>query len=344
MKKLLTLSVLTLSISSFAQVDYSACQEMFSSYGIDPEGKITDFQGSELVKKEVKDGVESYVIKGGGYGGIGMNHDKVIHITRDEKGNIASILKGPQEVSKDHLEKLKETQLNMQVMMAKPGLTGQYGMGYGFGSGELNEQNAMGYNLSKDDLKQLKKNWRKDKKLTRKVKKIIKKMQDSGKGQFHIGSESKFIVKDNKCERIEKSNRFYSEADKKIDSHKLHSKSACEEVAKIYKKHRDELYKCDMAHQAVSKDLYSNISKIKDIQPFMGMGMTGGYGMGAGLGSISSNPINGHVAVCKSNYPSLHEPYALPMSPAGGGQSGYGSPYSSENTGFGISNGLGIGF
>jgi hypothetical protein len=335
MKKILTLSILTLSISSFAQVDYSACQEPFSSYGIDPEGNITDYQGKELVKKEVKDGVESYVIKGGGYGGMGMNHDKTIHISRDEKGNIQSIVEGVQEVSKSELEKLKEAQLNMQVNMAKPGLGGQYGMGYGFGyNGELNEQNALGYNISKEDLKDLKKNWRKDKKLTRKVRRIIKKMQDSGKARFHIGSESKFVVNGSQCERIEKSNRFYSEKDKSIVSQKVHSKSACSEVAKIYKKHKNDIRKCNVAYQAISKDLYSDYSKVQDIQPFPGMGMGGfgGYGIGGGMGSSSSSPISGHVGICQSNYPSLFELKDLP------------SAYAPSNMGSGLSGGFGFGF
>ena len=334
MKKLLTLSVLTLSISSFAQVDYSSCQEMFSSYGIDPEGKITDYQGSELVKKEVKDGVESYLIKGGGYGGVGMNHDKLIHVARDEKGNVKSITEGPTQVTDELLEKLKESQLNMQVMMAKPGLGGQYGMAYGFGghNGELNEQNAQGFGISKEDLKDLKKDWRKDKKLTRKVKRIIKKMQKSGKGYFHLGSESKYAVADGKCEKVESSTRSYSEEQKKIITSKVHSKSACAEVAKIFKKHKNEIRKCELAHQAVSKDLYSDITKIKDIQPFPGMGMgLGGYPMGGGygFGGGSSSPISGHVGVCRSNYPSLFEPT---------------TPYAPSNIGLPMSGGFGFGY
>jgi hypothetical protein len=184
-------------------------------------------------------------------------------------------------------------------------------MGYGFGyNGDLNEQNFQRYNLTKDDLKEIKKDWRKDKKLTRKVKKIIKKMQDSGKGVFHLGSQTKFAINNNKCEKIESSNRSYSEEQKAIISNKVHSKSACAEVAKIYKKHKNEIQKCEIAHQAISKDLYADGSKVKDIQPYsIGLGGFPGYGGYGGYGAYggSSNPISGHLGTCQVNYPSLFD-------------------------------------
>jgi hypothetical protein len=310
MKKILTLSILTLSISGFAQVDYSECQIPFSSYAIDSEGKITDYQGKELVKKEVKDGIESYQIQTGGFYGGGLGDQKqIIHIARDEKGNIQSVVEGSLNVSKSDLEKLKEIQLNTQIMMAKPGLTGQYGYGFGGGYGGpgINDKNFKSFNITKEELKDLKKDWRKDKKLSRKVRRIIKKMQDSGKGYFPLGTESKFVVKNNKCEPVEKSNRSYSEEQKKIISGVIHSKAACSKVAKLFVKHKQQMQKCDVAHQAVSKDLYSDASIMKDISlyPGMGMGMGGYVGFGGGMGSYSTSPISNHVNVCRTNYPSL---------------------------------------
>jgi hypothetical protein len=345
MKKLLITSVSLLSLGAFAQVNYTKCNigEYGKPYNISSDGKLTDYTGQEYIKDSVVDGVETYKIPGGGYGGVKMP-DHYVSVERDKDGNIAKLIDGEINPSKKTINSIKEMQLNMQSMGGFPG--GGFG-GYGISPSDrsfmikddqgnfynkrlkkLTKEDKAQLGLSKEDIKAMKSDDRKSKKIARKARRAYKKLQNSGRGVYRVGSESNFSVKDGECTLKDSSVRMYSEKDKKVISYKSHSREACVEVSKIEKKYRAEQQKCSQLDNNVYTDMSKSFDKLKDISPIGGIGVQGG-----GIGYMSSNPIQSYANTCRSSYPDLFKD-SIGFSPYGAGS--LGTPLSNGGGGFGF--------
>jgi hypothetical protein len=343
MKNILTVSISLLSLGAFAQVNYSKCNTngYGKPYTISSEGKLTDFTGQDYVKDSVVDGVETYKIPGGGYGGIKMP-DHYVSLERDENGNVSKIIDGELNPTKKTIKRIKEMQLNMQSMggFAPGGYGGYPGSGiepsfmikdkkgnlYSKRLRKLTKEDKAQLGLSKDDIKALKSDLRKNKKLARKARRAYKKLQNTGRGIYHVGSESIFDIKNGECTLKESSHRQFSEKDNKVTSRKHHSREACAEVAKIEKKYRAEQVKCSQVSNNIYTDMTKSFEKLKDINPMGGIGIQGGYG----IGYVNTTPLQSYSSTCMANYPDLFD--KIP------------SIYNSQNLGFGIAPGSAIGF
>lgn len=108
--------------------------------------------------------------------------------------------------------------------------------------------------------------------------------QDKSTPTFYLGQEAEFDIKDGVCTPKIVSSRFFNSADGAVAKTPIFTKEACEEVSKLYIKHKDKISKCDESNKEVNTDLWQSNDKIKELYNG-GMGM---YGMGYGFGGQSS--------------------------------------------------------
>jgi len=335
MKKLALLTCI-LSTQAIAGVDYSKCSNPMTGMGLDSDGQVLLAPGQTIKSKSTDGNKESYVINSdySAFGGTG-NNDTKITIERDKQGRVISMKTGGDSLSDKEIEKMKQLQLEWQVSSSVSGADmafGNYtslgGIGYPTQQNQTmntdpmfyvkddkgnsvykrlkdltkKQQNQIGFD--EESFKDLKKKARKDKKLVNKIRKSLKKIQDKSEPVFYLGQESQFEIKDNTCYPVEVSTRMYHTADKSIKLNPQFSKEACEEVDKIYAKHKSKIATCDTIARDISKDLNQNYEKLSKVNSSMGgyglgypgMGMGMGYGIG-GFGSVTG----GRLAQLKSS-------------------------------------------
>lgn len=308
MKKLAVLSCL-ISIQAYAGVDYSKCSSPMSGVSFDSDGQVVLGPGQKIKSKSTDGNKETYVINSdySAFGGTG-NNDQKITIERDKQGRVINMITGGDSLTESEIQKLKQTQLEWQVSSTVTGADMAFGnfqsMG-GFGHPLMqkttismepmyfvkNKDGNVVYkklrDLSKDEYKQmglnaeefsdLKKKVRSDKRLTNKFRKSLKKIQDKSSPVFYLGQESHFEIKDNTCFPVEVSTRMYHSSDKTIKNIPQFSKEACDEVDKIYAKHKSKIATCDGIASDISKDLQENYKSLSKLNSGIG-----GYGMGIG--------------------------------------------------------------
>lgn len=336
MKRNVLLATLTLmSFSAFADVDYSKCMTAAGLWGtnIDKDGNFTPHSYQKIVNKSSEGKVDRYEIESEfpNYGGTGSTkHKTLITLEKDDQGRVVKVQTGGDKMDKKSIETMKKFQLQGQVNMTMMNANiqnGQFGYGLGpFGEmtyavkdkdakiaykklSELNKEERAQVGMSEELYKEMKQKARLDKKSSAKIEKGLKDLQAKSTPVYYLGQEAELEFKDGVCSPKNVSQRLYHTKDGTVHKNTTFTKEGCEEVQKLFVKHRDSIAKCDQSKLDISKDIYQNHDKIKDIMAGQGtFGYAGGYGGGmvGGMGG-------GYVAGSGGGYPGGYMPMGNPF-------------------------------
>jgi len=366
--KIIFLCVFSSSLS-FAQVDYSKCNNaMGNFYGpkIDNDGKLELGLGEKLVSKETKGNQEIYEIENDGsvYGfGIGQAGEKTnkrkVVLTRDSNGNVITFQNGGDSLSKSEIKQMKDQQLQFQMQQAVWGADATFGKSLNSGmqfSGygtivnepsyyvidkegkskvkkikELTKEERKYVGISDELYKNITGNFRKDKKIIKKIEKGLKKIQDDGKSAFYLGDKTEFLIENGKCQPLEKSTRMYREADQKVHENLQVSIDGCLQIESLYNKYQKDITQCNDSSLKLTDDYFKMQQSGKGSElGFTGMGGYGGYpglgmgGYGGGYGGFGGfGGIHGQLSMQKINCDqffgdSLHTPQSSEKSQSSG--------------------------
>lgn len=323
------------STSAFADVDYTRCGYAAGLYGttLDNDGQLKLSPNQKLVNKTTEGKVEKYTVETNlsVYGGNYPASKSAITIERDDKGQVVKVILGGDKLDKKSIDSMNKMGLHVQATNAVMpfGLPAYNPYSNVFNSvgtepvySVKNKQGQLTYKnltqltkderaqvgLSEDLYKEMTQNWKKDKKSMQKIEKGLKHFQDKMKPSYLIGQEAEFDIQDGVCTPRVAKQRFYNTVDGTIGTKAFFSKEACEEVSKLYEKHKEKLAKCDETNMTVSTDMAVANDKIKDLYNtatfglgsgglgFSGLsgsayggGMFGGYGTSSQLGFMKIN-------------------------------------------------------
>lgn len=324
MKKSLFLSLTLFSSFALADVDYSRCLYASGIYGarIDNDGKLqpAEWQKVKSIKTEGKR--ETYQLENSG-AYIGINAVSEITLERDEQGRIIKIENGSQKPDQKSLEAYKKMLIQNSTMAAGMGYGSYQGLGgYGgqyqapdFMSSEpqfyvkdkmiplskLSKEEAKeaGYPGNVEEIQKLKSQWRKDKKVVKKIQDGYKKILDKTSFMMPLGQDSEFEIRDNVCLVKNVSYRSYNAKTKEVVNRPGISRSTCEEIQKIHKKYEAKLNDCQETQMKVNKEYYDKkVFSDPGFYNYGGYGVAGGmvggyvggYGMGMMGGMYSVSP------------------------------------------------------
>lgn len=301
MKKLVVLSSLLVSSIAMADVDYSRCMMSAGIYGatIDNDGKFqpSEYQKVKSVKTEGK--VETYVFEstGGGYGFGGSTYE--VQLTRDEQGRIIKASTGGDKMDPKALKQYKDTMVQFSVS----GIGGYAMGGYGNQAPDFMTQEPQFYTaegiipLSKltkeqakqvgfegniENLQKMKSQWRKDKKVVKKIKDGYAKILDKTSLMVPMGQEAEFEVKDGVCLVKNVASKSYNTKSKEVVKTPGVSREACEKIQTIHKKYEAKLNECQDVNMKVSQEYFQNkvYGEGGGYVAGMGGGLVGGFGGG----------------------------------------------------------------
>lgn len=210
-----------------------------------------------------------------------------------------------------------------QYMGAYGGYVGGVAGGFGYGGGFNNQYQAPDFmtsepqffvdgkmvplsKLSKEDakkagfdgnieaLQKAKQQWRKDKKVVGKIKNGYSKIVEKSALVIPMGQESEFEVKDGVCLVKNVAYKSYNSKTKEVVKTPGVSREQCEKIQNIHKKYATKLNECQDVQMKMGKEYFE-----KGVYDGGGLaggyvtggypgGMVGGYGVGLGMGSMSS--------------------------------------------------------
>lgn len=351
MKKIVVLSSLLVSSVAMADVDYSRCMLSAGIYGatIDNDGKFqpSEYQKVKSVKTEGK--VETYVFEstGGGYGFGGSTYE--VQLTRDEQGRIIKASTGGDKMDPKALKQYKDTMVQFSVS----GIGGYPMGGYANQAPDFMTQEPQFYTaegvipLSKltkeqakqvgfegniENLQKMKSQWRKDKKVVKKIKDGYAKILDKTSLMVPMGQEAEFEVKDGVCLVKNVASKSYNTKTKEVVKTPGVSREACEKIQTIHKKYEAKLNECQDVNMKVSQEYFQNkvYGDGGGYVAGMGGGLVGGFGGGFG-GGLAGGYMGGMGAMMAAN------PYQCQMlygvGPIQGGfVGGMGSGHSGQTT------------
>lgn len=327
MKKTLFAAGMVLSSMAFADVDYSRCMMASGAWAqIDNDGKIK-FSDFQKVKSQKTEGnKETYVIEMPNYYGSTATTTHEVTYERDDQGHIVKVSTGGDKMDPKNLKQYKDGIVNSSVFM---GTSAQYMGGYagGYAGGIAGGYAANGQQkyqspefmysepqfwvddkivplskLSKDqakkvgfegnieELQKAKQQWRKDKKVLKKIKDGYSKITEKAPLVVPMGQETEFEIKDGVCLVKNISQKTYNTKTKEVTKHPGISREKCEEIQNIRKKYATKLNECQDVQMKMNSEFFQK--GIYDQGYGMGMyggyvggfggGMVGGYGLGMG--------------------------------------------------------------
>lgn len=316
MKKTLVISSLLLSSFAFADVDYSRCLMASGLYGatIDNDGKLQPSQWQKLKDMKTEGKKETYTFENHmAFGGNPLTTEVVIE--RDDQGRVIKASTGGDKMDPKALKQYKDIMVQSSVTPM-----GGYGMGGYFGSGmptqspdfmthepqffvdgkiiplsKLSKEQAKkaGFDGNIENLQKLKQQWRKDKKVVKKIKDGYSKIIEKSAMMVPMGQEAEFEIKDGVCLVKNTTTKNYNTKTKEVVKTPGVSRETCEEIQKIHKKYQAKLNECQDVQMKVSQEYFEK--KIFANYGSMGGGYVGGYvggivgGMGGGYGMNSAN-------------------------------------------------------
>lgn len=317
--KVLFASIVLTSLSAVADVDYSRCNFAAGFYGmgIDNEGQLQLGIGQKINSKTTEGNTEKYVIETdpsmfGGFENPNIGSKLEVSLVKDEQGRVVKVISGGDRLDKKAIENRKKFQIQMQVHTTVSQAdfnNGNYQLG-AFGTApfkgtmtseptyfvtdengnpsylklsQLNQNQRQKIGMSEDIHKALKQKLKRDKKTVAKIEKGLKELSDKSFPVYYLGQETEFDIKDGMCTPSKVSSRMFHTQDKSVHLSPTFTKESCEEVAKLYLKHKEKLSKCDEANNEISQDMFKNLDKIRHVQ--IGGGIVGGIGSGSGIGS-----------------------------------------------------------
>lgn len=327
MKKLLFVSGVLLSSMAMADVDYSRCMMVSGAWAnIDNDGKIS-FPQHQKIKSQKTDGrKETYVLETPNYFGNGGPITTEVTYERDDQGRIIKASTGGDKMDAKALQQYKESIVNSSVFMGTsaqymggmvnggyPG--GMVGGGYG-GSGfggkysspdfmygepqffvddkvvplsKLTKEQAkkVGFDGNIEELQKAKQQWRKDKKVLKKIKDGYAKITEKSPLIVPMGQETEFEIKDGVCLVKNQAQKIYNTKTKEVTKVPGISREKCEEIQNIRKKYEVKLNECQdvqskMSREYFEKGVYDQGGLAGGYVGGMAGGMYGGYGMGMG--------------------------------------------------------------
>lgn len=330
MKKLLVATVVLASTFAHADVDYSRCMMASGAFSqIDNDGKI-QFGPYQKVKSQKTEGnKETYVLEMPGFLNNGPTTYEVTY-ERNDQGHIVKATTGGEKMDAKALQQYKQGIVNSSVFMGTSaqymggyggyaggiagGLVGGY-MGGGAGNkyqspdfmysepqfwvedkivplSKLSKDQAkkVGFEGNIEELQKAKSQWRKDKKVLKKIKDGYAKITDKAPLVVPMGTETEFEVKDGVCLVKNQSQKFYNTKTKEVSKQEGISREKCEQIQNIRKKYMTKLNECQDTQMKMNGEFFEK--GIYDQGMSMGMyggyvgGMVGGYGLG--MGGMSS--------------------------------------------------------
>ena len=309
MKPNLVLLFILLSGTVAADVDYSRCQIGIGSTAfIDNDGKVHAPFGSTLKDKKTEGKVETYTFSIPNYSdpkAKPIDHKMVVE--RNDLGHVVKVNAGdnPSPVA---VKAFKESMT--KFMISSTSTPSQTMGGYrpfdqreleftvvedtassktvrSVPLSQLSEAQAKQLGINNlEELKRLKKQWRKDKKTLARLEKGFTQMMDTAPVQMPVGNLAEFEIKDGVCQLSKVTQRAYNTKTKEIVNTQTHSRALCEGSLKVQKKYRSELDKCQDLQSKVMNEMY---------QAGGGMGAYGGmgsYGGGMAVGSMGGFGAN----------------------------------------------------
>lgn len=260
MKKKIVIASLLLSSFAYADVDYSRCTTAAGLYQaqIDNDGKIQPAFGSKIKSIKTEGNKETIVFEGMVYNGKAMLSEATIE--RDDQGRVIKIITGGEKVDTKKLNDYKDMMIQNSV--------GSVYM-YGTMSAEphfwIDNKTVP---LSKVTLEQAKKagisdigelqkfktQWRKDKKVVKKLKDGYTEVMNKNNFVMPLGTESEFEIKDGVCLLKGYSSRHYVASTKAIIKTPGFTREACEKIQAVHKKYETKLNECNELQMKVAKE------------------------------------------------------------------------------------------
>lgn len=319
MKTLSLITGLLITSVSFADIDYTRCNQagLFGAT-IDNDGQIKPYDFLELQGKTTTGNEETYTFAyKSNYGIVGAQSAPrmILTVTRDENGKVVKVQSGGDKPDQQTIDMWKN-------MYQGGGTVGGYGSGSGYGGGFVaggiaggfsepyynidgksvsldkmtsEEAKSAGFGSAVDDYRKLSSQRRKDKKTLEAMKKAYKKIHDKADYVFPFGQESEFEIKDGVCMLKSMSNRQYSTKTKEVTTQLISSRQGCEEVQKLYKKYEPRLNECQSVSNSLNKEYWENFGSKHQLSPWGGSvgGIAGGYAGGFGGSYVNGGGMAG---------------------------------------------------
>ena len=308
MRKFIVPVLATLSLSAFADTDYSRCNSNFITSGIsiNNDSKVvpsSPFIEISDIKTEGKK--ETYTIKGKNGANPGFQYGggtgTTVSVIRDDQGRIASVIIGDE---KPNDKSIKEYKSNMASMMGtfasgtyEPSVYFDPNAGERADGGtpryipvsQLSKKDllTMGIDLSPEDLKKMQKQWKKDKKTQKKLADAYAKIYQSPQQYIPMGTSAHFEFVDGSCVPSLITSNAYYEKNKTVSTSTVYSKNECEDIERVFLKHQKKMTECQS---------YEAKEMAQDWNTIYGSSMSGiggGYGMGMGVGMMGFGGYGG---------------------------------------------------
>lgn len=328
MKKHILLSLLaTLSFSVVAgDIDYSRCSMASGVAGvasIDNDGKLVPNQWAKLKGKSTKGTVETYNFD---VQGPFLQNLKEVEVERNPETDIIRISTGGKGMTKAEVDEYKQQQINFAILQGTSGSYSPDGKphfmaqepqfwvdGQMVALSKLTDAQAKQLNLGDvAKLKDLRSQWRKDKKVVQQLRDGFKKALEKSPMMIPMGQEAVLEIKDGVCVAQNISTKFYNTTTKSVVTLPSVNRDTCERQSVVRKKYQGELQKCSDVQMKLMTELYpapqggAVVGSLGGgvggtaggivggygggmIGGYPGMGMYGGYGMYGGMGGFGGD-------------------------------------------------------
>ena len=309
---------------------------------IDNDGKIQFSQWQKVKSQKTEGNKETYVVESQGYGTTPMSVEYTIerndqgHIVKVSTGGDKMDPKSVKAYKDSVINNSIYMGTSAQYMGGYGGYVG--GMAGGYASNGFNNQYQSPdfmtsepqffvdgkmislSKLSKEDakkagfdgnieaLQKAKQQWRKDKKVVGKIKDGYAKIVEKSALVIPMGQESEFEVKDGVCLVKNVAYKSFNSKTKDVVKTPGVSREQCEKIQAIHKKYATKLNECSQVQMKMNGEFFE-----KGVYDGGGIaggyvtggypgGMVGGYGMGLGMGSMSSFQCQALYGVSQIEY------------------------------------------
>jgi hypothetical protein len=319
MKKLALVSTLLISGLALAQtetapqaattqdVDYSRCNMYggsgFFSIGNDGQLVPTPGTGYTLKSKRTEGGIEHYEYElprnhQSPYGNMfRLPSSQKVTLHRDQQGRVVRMVTGGDAVHANDIRAHRDMLATINSNMAS---LGQGTMEPVFFvdnklvplSQLTNEQaRAMGHeNL--DEIKQMRRQWRRDSRTQQRLQQQTRRLIDRAPLVMPLGSSTSFEITDNVCTPVASTQRHFNTANREVieTPNQILSRSQCAEVARIYEANGSRLRECQALESRVNSELF-------DARTAEASRPGNASGAGGGIVGVVGGVMSGNVVV-----------------------------------------------
>jgi hypothetical protein len=304
MKKAFLVTSLLVSSLAYADVDYSRCLVATGINGgtFDNDGQFLPSKWQKLKSKTTDGNKETYILESVPYGGLSEVVTNEVVIERDDQGKIIKASTGGDKMDpksiQQYRDRMIDTSINGNTLAGINTYEPQiYLDGKAVSLSNLTKKQAesTGFKGNFEQIKKLKTQWRKDKKIVQQIKDAYSKILDSSSLLIPMGQEANFEIKDGVCLVKDVAYKKYDPKSKQVVKVAGISRQDCENAQIIHKKYEAKLNECNLVDGKIAQE-YS----VKGINAHTGGiaggnmgGFPGGMGNGYGggmLGGSGSQP------------------------------------------------------